>query len=553
MSSIAMRLISSLEKVFIEDSIDSKEEWTHASMLQNEVYSFQVALTQTDIAVRSKTPAYFQIHSSLSEYISVYQVGLVPSQMPVYRNGYDAHYIKTTPGLYPDPLYAIKEGEEFFIPSGGLCSLWIMVDGHTILPAGRHTIDVIIVTEDKTEVARQCFTIEVVDAALPPQTMLVTQWLHCDCLSTYYQTEVFSERHFEIIENYIKTAAAYGINVMLTPVLTPPLDTQVGGERPTVQLVDVYQSKEAYSFGFDKLSRWIKICQKHGIMYFEISHLFTQWGAKHAPKVMAHVGGSYQRIFGWETDALSIEYKTFLQAFLKALTAFIENLGLKDRFLFHISDEPSKEHLDYYMNAKAIVSDILKDYKIIDALSDYSFYQTGAVKHPIPANNHIEPFIEGGVKDLWMYYCCSQCIDVSNKFFAMPSYRNRIIGVQCYKFDIKGFLHWGYNFWYTQFSKKAVNPFLVTDGDFFAPSGDLFCVYPKADGTPIVSLRLVVFREALQDMRAFALAESLFGRAAVMALIEQEMPITFATYPQHLSYLLMLREKINQLIKDAIC
>jgi len=46
------------------------------------------------------------------------------------------------------------------------------------------------------------------------------------------------------------------------------------------------------------------MCKEHGIQCFEIAHLFTQWGAKHAPKIMATVDGEYRKIFGWETDSL---------------------------------------------------------------------------------------------------------------------------------------------------------------------------------------------------------------------------------------------------------
>ena len=34
-------------------------------------------------------------------------------------------------------------------------------------------------------------------------------------------------------------ATDHGINMILIPVLTPPLDTAEGGERTTVQLVDI--------------------------------------------------------------------------------------------------------------------------------------------------------------------------------------------------------------------------------------------------------------------------------------------------------------------------
>ena len=75
------------------------------------------------------------------------------------------------------------------------------------------------------------------------------------------------------------------------------------------------------------------------------------------------------------------------------------------------------------------------------------------------------------------YYCCGQYKKVANRFFSMPSARNRILGVQLYKYNIKGFLQWGYNFWYSQFSLSEIDPYLTTDSGGAFPSGDPFTKY----------------------------------------------------------------------------
>ena len=85
--------------------------------------------------------------------------------------------------------------------------------------------------------------------------------------------------------------------MLLTPVFTPPLDTAVGGERPTVQLVKVIKENNKYSFDFENFRRYINLCLNCGIEAFEISHFFTQWGAKHVPKTVATVNGKEKQIF----------------------------------------------------------------------------------------------------------------------------------------------------------------------------------------------------------------------------------------------------------------
>jgi hypothetical protein len=209
------------------------------------------------------------------------------------------------------------------------------------------------------------------------------------------------------------------------------------------------------------------------------------------------------------------------------------------------------DHFDDYKKASSILNKYLKEYPMIDALSDYEFYEKGAVRNPIPATNHIEPFLENNVPNLWTYFCCGQYKVVANRFFNMPSARNRIFGTQLYKFNIKGFLQWGYNFWYSQYSKRPIDPFKVTDGEYWVPCGDAFMVYPGQDG-PLESLRLEVFYEALQDLRALELLETHIGREAVINLLEDglENPITFSQYPKNAEWILSKREQINKMIAD---
>jgi hypothetical protein len=136
---------------------------------------------------------------------------------------------------------------------------------------------------------------------------------------------------------------------------------------------------------------------------------------------------------------------------------------------------------------------------------------------------------------------------------AMPMTRTRVIGSQFWKYNIEGFLQWGYNFYYSQNSVHKVNPFECTDGDYFVPSGDCFSVYPGDGGEPLETLRIKAFLQALYDLRAMRLAESLCGRDAVLAAMEEglDYSITFRKYPIARDYCDKLREKINAMIESA--
>ena len=550
---IESRLISSLEKCFYGDDVNKFEQLKSLSVLKNERFSFQLAVRANQSELPRAVFVDVKLKGKLSRYATVRLVECVPSAYPCYPDKNDDNYIDKRPGLYPDLLLPAQNRGKFAF-TGGLTRAFLITVELKGDFAGDVNAQVVMSSSDEV-LCSQRIKIHVIDATMPKQTLINTQWFHGDCLATYYGIKVFSAKWWKTVENFLFTAAKNGQNMILTPIFTPALDTAVGGERPTVQLVDVRTDGEGnYSFSYEKLDKWLDLCLKIGFEYFEIAHFFTQWGACHAPKIMAETPDGRKRIFGWETDASGEEYSRFLGAFIPDFLRHMKARGLDERCYFHVSDEPNEANLEQYRKAKAVVEPLLRGYPITDALSHFDFYTKGVVSLPVVSTNHIQPFIDAGVPGLWCYYCVSQNRLVSNMFMAMPSARNRILGVQLYKFNIEGFLQWGYNSYNSQNSYYPVNPYLITDGDGFVPAGDTFQVYPGPGGVPEESIRMMVTDEALFDLRAFRLLESLRGRDFVMGLIENGLsePITFDRYPTDNSYLLRLREKVNREIVKAL-
>lgn len=554
MSTIQYRLISCLEKCFPDTMPEDLPRFAAASALRGEKFSFQFAWHTADADHGYRQTASVHVDSPLKPYISTASVEQVSVRYPTFDDS-DGNYLRTTPGLYPDLLMPTDVIQNIHIVKNLTGAIWVDVDIPEDLPGGEYPISISIVTEDGETTLSDTFMLTVIPATLPKQKLIRTEWFHGDCLADYYRIPVFSEEHWTIMENFIRCAVENGINMILTPIFTPPLDTAVGGERTTIQLVDVTRTNGVWSFGFDRLGRWIEMCNRCGVEYLEMAHLFTQWGCAHAPKVIATVDGETKRVFGWETDALGDDYRVFLDAFLPALVSYLADHGIDgSRCFFHVSDEPSLDHLEQYRAARAMIEPHLPGFPIMDALSNFEFYQTGAISHPIPSNDHVDAFLEANVPDLWTYYCCGQAHDVSNRFLAMPGARTRILGVQLYKFRIAGFLQWGFNFYNSQYSTHHIDPYFTNDGDFFVPAGDTFEVYPAPDGTPYETMHMRHVSAAMYDLRALELAESLCGRDAVMQAVEGDLTekITFKKYPHDAAYLLSLREKIHALITQAL-
>ena len=562
---LKVKFISSLDKVFLDQSIEDFDALEKISVLRGERLSLQLIYAFTDDD-RHRTPLFHTpvLTGKLAEHATVRNVKHLALTKYDGDSTYPgtSDYLRFPPGLFPDPLSPLTRGDVFAICDRITESLWIDIAIPADMEAGSWELGVRIDnvesiismgTGEPLAIADAKIDVEVIAATLPEQKLIHTEWFYTDCIASYNNVDVWSEKHWEYIENYARTAVKNGINMLLTPVFTPPLDTAVGGERLTTQLVGIKKSGNRYTFNWKLLDRWIEMCDRIGVKYFEISHLFTQWGATHAPKIMATENGEYKRIFGWDTDAHGEEYKKFIRSFLKAFLKHMKELGCDKRCYFHISDEPNKTQLKDYKKSKRIVENLLADYVIMDALSSVDFYKKGVTKNPIPHTTHAHEFIEAGVENMWTYYCGNSA-GYSSRTIARSSYSNRSLGMQMYKYNIAGFLHWGYNFYNTRRSVDTVNPYIDISSEKWLPGGDTALVYPAQNGTALESIRLLVFHEGLQDMRAMQLCEQYYSHEQVVAAIEEvlDRELAFNVCAKSAKEMLAVREKINAMIKDAI-
>ena len=543
MKKLQITALSSLAKVY-EDKVFGSE-LSRIDVAKNQEFNFQIALF-------GEGNYTLEIESDI-EGILAYKVGQVPVKMINYEGCDDGRYERTEPGNFPDVLFPLEDNK-ITLEDGKYSALWICAQpSNTLnLPVGEHKIEIKL-RRGRCVSARASVSVFVYDCALDPQELIFTQWFHNDCIASVHGVEVLSEEHWALIKRYIALASAHGMNMLLTPVLTPPLDTEVGAERPTVQLVKITKNDESYEFDFSDLERYVKIATECGISYFEINHMFTQWGAEHAPKVMASVDGEEKRIFGWETDSTSEEYAQFLGALVPRIIECLEGLGIsRKQIYFHVSDEPGKDNLEKYSTVSRILEPLITGCNQIDALSNLEFYRAGVVKTPVVATSHIEHFIEDNVPNPWCYYCCAQNNTVVNRFMAMPSARCRMIGTQMFKYDIAGFLQWGYNFYYTQLSRRReLDPYTENDAGGAFPAGDAFSVYPYKDGA-IPSLRQKVFKEALNDHRLLSTLARVKGEAVAKALVDKIFggDLTFKIYPIDEALYFALTKEALELITE---
>lgn len=427
--------------------------------------------------------------------LCVRRVGCVP--VPHHNTGTPGDELDglgLIPGFVPDVLF--PEDTTLVAPAE-VTAFWITVTIPKDIKPGTKTVRV-EVTADGRKLAGLTARIAVSSVILPKRRdFRVTHWFYADALCDWYGVEPFEEAFWPICRKYMRNYADHGLDTIYVPVFTPPLD---GVKRPT-QLLKVTRKKGGgYAFDWRLVRKWIDLAKRCGIRHFEWTHLFTQWGAEKAIRIYEERAGKPCLLWPPGTGATSASYRAFLAEFLPALERFLRQEKLLEVSHFHVSDEPhGTRHLATYRRARAMLHELAPWMHVMDALSEISYGREGLVDMPIPSISVARQFAKEGIPS-WVYFCCGPRGRYLNRLLDTPLVKIRMSGWLFYRFAFRGFLHWGYNYWYKSQTQQMIDPFTVTDGLKWPgwAYGDPFVVYPGPDG-PIDSIRWEVFAESLQD------------------------------------------------------
>jgi hypothetical protein len=472
---------------------------------RNERVSAQVAMRREpepadavggplEVRVEAEAPAPWRVR--------IRRVGFVPvrhhnTNMPVDELDGWGHI----PGYVPDPLF---DATTLTLPAFETHAFWLSLAPAEPVAPGDYTIKVRVVPANgKAHTHR--ITVRAHDVTIAPRRdFAVTNWFYNDAILDAHGCATFDERYWSILPNYIRNVVEHGQDTLYTPVFTPPLD---GVKRPS-QLLRVRRTgADAYAFDWRDVKRYVDLATRCGVRNFEWTHLFSQWGVKHALRIYADQGASEELLWPADTAATSATYRAFLGQFLPQFHAFLKTERLLKRSFFHVSDEPhGAEHLANYQAARNLLRELAPWMKVMDALSQIEFARQGLTDMPIPS---IQTALDFRAEDIpcWCYYCCGPRGRFLNRLIDNPLAKIRMNGWLFYRWPFLGFLHWGYNYWYESQTRNRLDPFAVQDGLRWPgwAYGDCFMVYPGQDG-PIDSLRWEVFGESLQD---YALLQTL--------------------------------------------
>lgn len=206
---INAKIISSLQKCFIDDKVTDKPALKELTAYKNEKFSFQLCYRAdgtpakfagfADVSVATDLVSPESDNKKGKAAITLRTVEQVVCLMPVIPQYSDDDYIKKEPGLFPDVLIPARRGNKTPVCENETRCVWIECDpGKTGFLPGDHKITVSL-TQGEGVLFEGSLNVHIVDAYLPKQELINTQWFHCDCLASYYNVPVFSKKHWKII------------------------------------------------------------------------------------------------------------------------------------------------------------------------------------------------------------------------------------------------------------------------------------------------------------------------------------------------------------------
>ncbi|MFD0618566.1 glycoside hydrolase domain-containing protein [Paenibacillus sp. GCM10027629] len=309
-----------------------------------------------------------------------------------------------------------------------------------------------------------------------------------DVGQNYYGVETYSDKWFELMDNFAKTMSDYRQNMIWvrTDLLLNAKGTKM------VSFKDGIPNDIDWSL-FD---RYVETFIKRGITHFANIHLI------HALEQMpqSERPNNVDPSDPWKTsipepDSLPVT-DAYLSNYLTALHDHLEEKGwLNDNgftWYQHTKDEPNGASITNYMTYIARqLKEIVPDFKTLDADAAGTLMNE-AIKPYVDVWVPLTPVFQdkknlykaeqAAGKDLWVYTCDANPAPWLNRFWTQPILTGRLLFWNLSQDGVQGHLHWGWNVWYVPHY------------------GDSTIVYPDKDHMTVKSsLRYEAQRDGLED------------------------------------------------------
>jgi hypothetical protein len=199
-------------------------------------------------------------------------------------------------------------------------------------------------------------------------------------------------------------------------------------------------------------------------------------------------------------EEITLKGKEVIPFLIPAFENHLRKKGWLDKTLFHVKDEPTLRNVPAWKEKSSFIHQYAPDLVRIDAIETTFLFDE--IEIAVPKLDYLAGWLDvynqavRGGTELWFYTVgIYQAPRYPNKTIDMPLINSRIMHWLNYKYDLDGYLHWGWNQW-------TENPFEEVGMHI----GDGWHVYPAKNGV-LNSLRWEQMRNGIQDYEYFWLLE----------------------------------------------
>jgi hypothetical protein len=389
--------------------------------------------------------------------------------------------LRKAPALFPDYL---SDEKTTSVKNDTYQSIWLTIQIPTDALPGSYAGTVKVETDKGS--GSIDVQLSVYPLTMPEKSNLyTTNWYQMNNKYHDFQ-KPFDEKFFKLAEVYARNMAAHRQNVIRVEL------TSISANR---------DENNDLHFDFSNFDRWVGICEKTGgmsrIETGFIAHFET--GDWDDTKIVLKDFEVKDEATG---TVIQMKGETYLPKFLPAFERHLREIGLLDKIVFHISDEPCNHNVISWREASNFVHKYAPSLRRIDAIE--GTYFDDRLEVWVPKLDELTNWWDTYKKrqsegnELW-YYMAMSTTTYPNRFIDSPLIETRILHWLNYRFGITGYLHYGYNQWSTD------DPYTQLCQPQYGIGADCL-VYPKKDGI-LNSLRLEQERNSLSDYEYFWLLE----------------------------------------------
>ena len=383
-------------------------------------------------------------------------------------------------------------------------AIWVEVKIPKDAPAGEHEVKVRLFSssyaKDESLVSELSLPLTVYPVDMPDyrdRKFYLDLWQHNSNIARHYDVKLWSDEHFEVIENVVKSLAKLGQKSITICASQIPwsgqgcyTDAQFGGNMFEYSIIGITKKTDgSFVYDYSKMQRYIDICTAAGISGdIEVFGLVNLWDRKELGSTDIDYVEPLRLRYYDEADGMLkyVKDRATVEDYIVSLERYFIDTDQISRVRI-AADEPAD--IEKYRNSLNTIRSLAPSFRYKTAINHAEFIEEfgEAIDDFVPYLYCVcekMDVLKGYQKKLenkrflW-YVCCGG--GRPNTQLRQDLTESRMIGSMNYHLGFDGFLRWAYTIWPTdprnelRYSKFEC--------------GDTALVYPAYNGNVLLSLR----------------------------------------------------------------